>query len=62
MPKIGDLLRRLRRGGFALVRHGKKHDIYEDAVGRRVVVPRHKTDIPSGLYYSLLREAGLGED
>jgi predicted RNA binding protein YcfA (HicA-like mRNA interferase family) len=56
------LVRRLRRAGFALVRHGKRHDIFEHPNGRRVVIPRHATDIARGTYLSILRDAGLDEE
>ena len=63
MPKTGDLLRRLKRAGFELVRHGKSHDIWENPqTRRRVVVPRQARDIPTGTYFSILRDAGLGPE
>ncbi len=63
MPKTGVLVRRLKRAGFELVRHGKSHDIWENPqTRRRVVVPRHARDIPTGTYFSILRDAGLGPE
>lgn len=63
MPKTGDLLRRLQRAGFILLRHGGSHDIYSHpTTGRRVVVPRHGGDVPKGTYRSILKDAGLTED
>lgn len=62
MEKVSALIRRLRRAGFDLARHGKRHDIYEDGRGRRVVVPRHATDLPRGTYLAILRDAGLNEE
>lgn len=63
MEKTSKLVSRLRRAGFVLVRHGKKHDIYENAAtGKRVSVWRHSRDIPSGTYQSLLRDAGLSDE
>jgi predicted RNA binding protein YcfA (HicA-like mRNA interferase family) len=60
MPKTGDLVRRLRRAGFLLVRHGSNHDIWEHPETRkRVIVPRHSRDIPTGTYFKILRDAGL---
>jgi len=62
MPKTGDLLRRLQRAGFVLLRHGGSHDIYQHPNGKRVIVPRHGGDVPKGTYRSILRDAGLTED
>lgn len=62
MEKIAALVRRLRRAGFALVRHGKRHDIYEHPNGRRVIVARHATDIARGTYLAILKDAGLDEE
>lgn len=59
MPKTSDLVRRLTKAGFVLVRHGSRHDIYENAERRRVVVPRHAREIPNGTYRSILKDAGL---
>lgn len=62
MEKTSKFVARLRRAGFALVRHGKAHDVYEDAGGkRRVVVGRHATDIPTGTYRKMLKDAGLDD-
>ena len=63
MPKTGDLVRRLRRAGFVLLRHGGNHDIWENPqTGKRAVVARHSTDIPNGTYLSVIRQAGLSDD
>lgn len=63
MEKTSRFLARLRRAGFVLVRHGKRHDLYEHPVThRRVTVARHSRDIPTGTYLSMLRDAGLLED
>jgi len=62
VEKVAALVRRLKRAGFVLVRHGKRHDIYEDGRGHRVVVSRHAVDVPSGTYLAMLRDAGLDEE
>lgn len=63
MEKTSKLVSRLRRAGFVLVRHGKKHDIYEHPfTRRRVSVWRHARDIPTGTYQSILRDAGLSDE
>jgi predicted RNA binding protein YcfA (HicA-like mRNA interferase family) len=63
MEKTSKLIARLRRAGFVLSRHGKKHDIYEQPrTGKRVTVWRHNRDIPTGTYLKILRDAGLGDE
>jgi predicted RNA binding protein YcfA (HicA-like mRNA interferase family) len=63
MASTAELLRRLRRAGFVLDRHGKKHDIYlNPSNGRRVVVWRHAREIATGTFYAILKEAGLGDE
>jgi mRNA interferase HicA len=63
MEKTASFVRRIRAAGFVLVRHGKKHDLYEHPVTkRRVMVGRHARDIPSGTYQSMLRDAGLTDE
>lgn len=63
MEKTSKLLTRLRRGGFVLVRHGGRHDIYENqSTGRRVTVWRHNRDIPTGTYLKILHDAGLSDE
>jgi len=53
----------LRRAGFVLLRHGASHDIWENpATKKRVVVPRHNRDIPTGTYFAILGDAGLTGD
>jgi predicted RNA binding protein YcfA (HicA-like mRNA interferase family) len=60
MATTAELIRRLRRAGFRLIAHGKKHDVYENSGSdRRVIVPRHSREIPNGTYHSMLRDAGL---
>lgn len=45
------------------MRHGKRHDIYENpTTGRRVSVPRHAQDLATGTYRSILRDAGLTDE
>ena len=61
MASTAELLRRLRRAGFTLVDHGKRHDIYEGPNGKRIPVGRHAREIPNGTYHSMLRDAGIGD-
>jgi predicted RNA binding protein YcfA (HicA-like mRNA interferase family) len=63
VERTSKLATRQRRAGFVLVRHGKKHDLYEHPVTRkRVAVWRHARDIPTGTYLGILRDAGLGDE
>jgi predicted RNA binding protein YcfA (HicA-like mRNA interferase family) len=63
MEKTGKFVTRLKRAGFVVVKRGKKHDLYENAVtGKRVLVWRHARDIPTGTYRSMLRDAGLSDE
>jgi len=63
MEKTSKFVARLRRAGFVMVRHGKKHDIYEHPVTKkRVVIGRHGRDIPTGTYLQMLADAGLGDE
>ncbi len=62
MPSASEIARRLRQAGFAIVKHGSRHEIWEDAAGRRVILWRHgKKEIPTGTYNSILRSAGLSD-
>ena len=61
MARASEFLRRIQRAGFALARHGKSHDIWQHADGRRVIVARHATEIPTGTYQRMLKDAGLAE-
>lgn len=40
--KTADLLRKLKKGGASLKRHGSSHDIWERN-GKTAPVPRHRT-------------------
>jgi hypothetical protein len=52
-------LRELRLAGCSLDRHGKKHDLYLNAVnGRKAPVPRH-TEIKDSLCDLIRRQLGL---
>lgn len=61
MPSTAELLRKLKRAGFRLERHAKRHDIYRHPSGRKAVVPRHAAEMRTGLYLAILRDAGVPE-
>ena len=61
MASTAELIRRLRKAGFHLEAHAKKHDIYVNpASGTKVTVWRHAREIPNGTYRTLLKNAGIG--
>jgi len=62
LASTAELLRRLKRAGFVLAKHGKRHDIYEHPSGRRVIIWRHAREIPNGTYRSILKDAGLSDE
>lgn len=60
MASASELIRRLRRAGFILVKNGGNHDIYEQtSTGKKVIVARHKGEMPNGTYRAILKDAGL---
>jgi len=57
------LERLLEAHGFVLDRVKGSHPIYHHPErGRRVVVPMHKEDLPTGTLLSILKQAGLDRD
>ncbi|MSQ07278.1 MAG: type II toxin-antitoxin system HicA family toxin [Dehalococcoidia bacterium] len=57
----GELKRRLRRVGIALVREGGSHEVWQNpANGRRTQIPRHRGEVPTGTLRSILRQLGVG--
>ena len=59
IPKTAELVRRLTRTGFVLVRRSKKHVIYEGPDKKRIVVWNNAREIPNGTYRWMLEDAGL---
>lgn len=59
MATTAELVRRLKKAGFRLSTHGGRHDIYVNASGVRVTVPRHAKEMPNGTYRAILKDAGL---
>lgn len=53
-----ELIRRLRRAGCSIDRHGTRHDIwYSPITGNKAPVPRHGSkEIPSGTLKSIEKE------
>ena len=61
MASTSELIRRLKRTGFSLMRHGKKHDIYANPAGKKLIILRHAREISDGLCHAIIGDAGLGE-
>jgi predicted RNA binding protein YcfA (HicA-like mRNA interferase family) len=58
-----DLIKILNNYGFEFKRSKGSHHIYENALGKIVVVPVHSNkDLPKGTYYGILKQAGIDKD
>lgn len=55
--KRTDLVRRLEKEGWWLLRHGANHDIYTNGV-RKITIPRHR-EINERLAQAILKQAGI---
>ncbi|MGE0201621.1 MAG: type II toxin-antitoxin system HicA family toxin [Candidatus Melainabacteria bacterium] len=49
----------LKKLGFEEVRQKGSHCIFAHNDGRYVIVPMHATDLKTGLYHGLLKQAGI---
>ncbi|MBI4499350.1 MAG: type II toxin-antitoxin system HicA family toxin [Chloroflexi bacterium] len=59
----GEFKRRLARIGVQLVAQGKRHEQwYHPATRRFTWIPRHRGEVPTGLYHRMLRDLGLREE
>jgi len=55
-----ELRRLLEQAGFVFTRQSGSHAIFKHPVsGKRVVLPIHGRDIPTGTLYAILKDAGL---
>ncbi len=58
--KTGELLKKLKKSGCYLVRHGTRHDIwYSPLTGKEFPVPKHKEEVKTGTVRSIFKDAGL---
>ena len=58
--KTGELLKKLRRYGCYIIRHGNRHDIwYSPATGKEFPAPRHKAEVKTGTVKSIFKDAGI---
>lgn len=55
-----ELRRILEQGGFVFTRQSGSHAIFKHPVSkRRVTLPMHSKDIPTGTLHAILKDAGL---
>lgn len=61
MAKLSQILKRLRKDGWYLHKHGSNHDLYRhDTKDGQLTIPRHHgKDLPKGTEHSILKAAGL---
>lgn len=61
MASINELLKKLRKDGWFIHMHGKKHDVYEhETKPGPLIIPRHGSkEVASGTLKSILKKAGL---
>jgi predicted RNA binding protein YcfA (HicA-like mRNA interferase family) len=61
--KPSDLIRLLMSKGFVLDRVSGSHHIYIHPTShKRVTVPFHKKDLPTGTMLAILKQAGITKD
>jgi len=67
MPKLPSLapnkiIKIMESRGFVLDRvKGSHHIYYHPETKRRVIVPLHKKDLPTGTLFVILKQAGIGK-
>lgn len=61
MATVNELLKKLKKEGWYLDSHGKKHDKYRHSEKTEtLIIPRHGSkEMAKGTYLSILKEAGL---
>jgi len=58
-----DILRILQKRGFLLDRSSGSHQIWlHPDSHKRVIVPMHNKDLPTGTLYAILKQAGIDKD
>ncbi len=63
MPyKARELLVRLQQAGFVVRRQSGSHLVLRHPDGRQTYVAMHTTDIPTGTFRAILKQAGLTEE
>jgi len=57
------LIKLLRQHGFVFIRQSGSHAIFKnDQLNKKVVVPIHSKDIPTGTLHAILADAGINRD
>ena len=61
MPKVSEIVKKLKKAGCFLYREGSEHEIWFSPItGKKFQVPRHyNKELPSGTLKSILKSAGL---
>jgi len=54
-----EILARLRRAGFLVVRQSGSHAVLRHPDGRQTYVAMHPGDVPTGTFRSILKQAEL---
>jgi predicted RNA binding protein YcfA (HicA-like mRNA interferase family) len=63
MPyKAREVLARLQRAGFIVKRQSGSHVVLRHLDGRQTYVAVHTTDVPTGTFRSILKQARLTEE
>ncbi|MDQ7780687.1 MAG: type II toxin-antitoxin system HicA family toxin [Planctomycetota bacterium] len=58
-----DVVRILRKKGFAMERSKGSHQVFVNSeTNRTVVVPFHKKDLPRCTFFEILRQAGIDRE
>ena len=57
---LTDVLIILKKNGYYLIRHGKRHDIWFSLVTKKQFsVPRHKDEVKIGTLRAILEDVGI---
>ena len=55
-----ETIKKLRRKGFSFFREAEgSHEIWMNKEGKKVTVPRHNKDFPTGTFVRIIKSAGF---
>ena len=58
--RYSELYRILKELDCSLLKSGSRHDIWINAQGEKMAIPRHKNEeVPGGMYYKIMKWAGV---
>jgi predicted RNA binding protein YcfA (HicA-like mRNA interferase family) len=57
--KPKELIKVLEKEGFVFVRQSGSHAIFKKPGYKKIIVPVHSRDIPTGTLHSILKDAGI---